>query len=111
MNDIKDLLEEQGLEKPEFSQHGPYFIVKMVGPSIPKEQIEPYREIKKELNDRQKKMHDYIIENKVATSKDLEKMFDVSLRMVRNDLNNMVDKNDIIERDEESKPKKYSLKE
>jgi ATP-dependent DNA helicase RecG len=104
LNDIKDLLEEHGLEEPNFDNDGPYFVVEMKKVSLEKLNTP----VIKGLSERQKKMLKLILENGVATSKDFEDKFEVELKTIRRNLNEMVEEG-ILKPEEKSKPKKYRL--
>ena len=93
------LMVEHGLEKPEFSEEGDYFVVKFYGPgdkildlvsNIPDERMTDLKELG--LNERQiEALKMMVNENKVFTSNLYQEIFNVSRNTASRHLNKLVE--------------------
>lgn len=93
------LMVEHGLEKPEFSEEGNYFVVKFYGPgdkildlvsNIPDERMTDLKELG--LNERQiEALKMMVNENKVFTSNLYQEIFNVSRNTASRHLNKLVE--------------------
>lgn len=96
---MKDLMDEHGLEEPQFEEEGDYFVVRFYGPgddildlvsSIPDEQMTDLKDLG--LNDRQiEALRLMMNEGKVFTNKLYQEMFDVARNTASRHLNKLVE--------------------
>lgn len=98
---MKNLMMEHGLDEPEFSEEGDFFVVRFFGPGenildlvndIPDEQMTDLKELG--LNDRQIKALEMMVNNGESFTRiSYEEKFEVSSRTASRDLKGLVDKN------------------
>jgi ATP-dependent DNA helicase RecG len=111
---MKKLMREHGLEEPEFSEEGDFFVVKFYGPGenildlvsdIPEERMVDLRELG--LNDRQiKALAMMVNEGKVFTNEIYQETFDISKNTALRDLRSLLKAKQII-REGRGKATKY----
>ncbi len=95
---MKELMEEHGLNEPEFSEEGDFFVVRFYGPGdnildlvsgVPDERMTDLKELG--LNDRQIKALELMVnEDKIFTNSLYQKTFDVSRPTASRDLKGLV---------------------
>lgn len=98
---MKKLMKEHGLEEPEFSEEGDFFVVKFYGPGenildlvsdIPDDRMVDLKELG--LNDRQIKALEIMVnEGKVFTNSLYQETFEVSRNTSSRDLMGLIEKN------------------
>jgi ATP-dependent DNA helicase RecG len=98
---MKKLMKEHGLEEPEFSEEGDFFVVKFYGPGenildlvsdIPDDRMVDLKELG--LNDRQIKALEMMVnEGKVFTNSLYQETFEVSRRTATRDLKGLIEVN------------------
>jgi len=95
-----------GLPEPEFRHITGDFVVTLRKSKLTDEYLAGL-----DLNERQKKVIDYLKENDRITSSEYAKMFDITQRMARNDLKVLADKKLVLKRGESDKEAHYVLAE
>ncbi|NCO96954.1 MAG: DeoR family transcriptional regulator [Candidatus Aenigmarchaeota archaeon] len=104
--DIIRSCKEWGLPEPEFEFTGTSLIVTFRLSKLTKDRLEALG-----LNERGKKVIEYLKEHRKITTKKYSEIFGVTMRMARNDLKELIEKKIVIKRGVSDKKTYYSLAE